>query len=364
MFHSMKEDKFTRIENLFYDAKDSLETISRQYIDLIEMYKQKEKIELELIKEEYNSEYDLLKPIFDSLLGSYGESDELNYQIAEHESGIKNLEDNYHYDRARVKSKFLEYFDFSSKSHLVSIYSLLENSLRVLCDELSDKFNKRIKPSDFGKRDYLQNSISYLDLVIELDLTDVIPIVDELRQYQFIRNKIVHTLAEFNDVSEISAIIAANTSCLKLIKNKLIFKSDNYNKNFKTSVDKLLGELMLEINQKLNFEFTIRGLDHCFQILEDNLQIMHLNVKKVSNKSSQFEFDVVSESSALKSFKVRINVKRNDVTNSFSILSQVDNQKIIEFVNFINKHDQMFYKYIFKYLLWESKFLEIKVLIY
>lgn len=84
----------------------------------------------------------------------------------------------------RINLKYNEFLDLFSKSTIIALYSLNESILNKITNLSSDFFNKKIKPSHFNSKDYLNAEIQYLELVIEIDISTLEKYISKLKDIQ------------------------------------------------------------------------------------------------------------------------------------------------------------------------------------
>lgn len=78
------------------------------------------------------------------------------------------------------------------KGSVLSIFSMIEGNLRVLCNLVQNKFSFKIKINDLNESDDLQKYWMYLSKVYEIDSTKLEPDYTRIKQQKYFRNKIAH----------------------------------------------------------------------------------------------------------------------------------------------------------------------------
>jgi hypothetical protein len=85
-----------------------------------------------------------------------------------------------------------EFNQILNTSILLTVYGMFENELYTLCCAAGKIVNSKLTPKDLSGRNYIGQCRKYLDKIVELDLTRVDPLWNELIKIQRLRNAIAH----------------------------------------------------------------------------------------------------------------------------------------------------------------------------
>lgn len=158
--------------------------------------------------------------------------------------------------------------------------------------------------------------------------------VSKLKDIQFIRNNIVHSISIFTDVDTISKIS-------KKHKDSLHFNSENqFLKITKSKFIKELFKLLKEfyedlfwlIDKKQNSLIVLNGLSHWLGLMDNKIMIENFKFIKFTSVEKQMYFKVIPNDTKIPNFECKITLKKS-TQKSFESIIQVENDKINEFFN-------------------------------
>lgn len=367
MFHSLKEDKYSNIEKKIFEHLENIKVVINNYQIIIANY-----------TKEYNENLDLKEKLFKDELPKYEKLFQEEYKaatgnhidknsIAAHLSGIDKFTKKHQWNKVYLKTKYEEFYDLTSKSTLINLYAILETSLKDICEILQSEYSKRISMDQLKRDGYLQNTINYLDLIIELNMTSINSVISSLKPYQFMRNKIVHGLAEFKTIKDIKDLVLANNDCLKLQTyggtSKIIIYSNKFIDDFEILIKELYYEIIMALENKNTFQFAKRGVHHCFQILDKNIKLDSFTCEKLTKRKNQIQLKLKSRKKYINKVQCKITLTES-AKRSVNVVCQVNSKQIQEFCNFISERNEMFYRFIFKYMIIRKHSLKIDMLVY
>ena len=116
----------------------------------------------------------------------------LDYNEIEAEDPDNEFLDVLHDEFWKYDEVFTKY---AFNSSLLSIYALLENWLKKLCDYEYERGFSTIKVSDLAGRNYIEKSKNYFEKVAGIDLSDLNMKWQKIKEIQNIRNLIAHNNA-------------------------------------------------------------------------------------------------------------------------------------------------------------------------
>jgi hypothetical protein len=177
------------------------------------------KPKLDALEQEYKADSVQAQEQFEKVNKEWDGEEHFRYVMAMHESGLDNLDEGYQYQQELVREPYEEMLDYINKASLILLYSLLESSLKRLCELLKEMEKTRISVADFG--DYIAGSMKYLDLVIGLPRASLEPFETKITHIQYVRNRIVHNHSEFDmeDDSTLNEIISASKPYLIMVES-------------------------------------------------------------------------------------------------------------------------------------------------
>lgn len=367
-FRSKKEK--SSFEKLFDDMIKKVVLYEKQYELTRKLYRfewdkemvdynNRKEIALESSNKIYNEAYNGMKDDDEQLRRSY----------AAHVSGIDELEYELHEEKENIKDRYLDFFDLHCKSLIVSLYSLIESKLKDLCEISANEFDKKIKYSHLDTRDYIQSSINYFNLVIEMPTISIEAHISKLKDIQFIRNRIVHTEGRFTDDNEkkVEEIIKKGKGELELLKSDstmtLKIRKPEFITNFFELIRELFEELIWLIDCQQNYKILRKGLEYWFGILDKKIFIRNIKVNDLTKSKKSIEFDVSSRKRNIPRFKCKLSLVRAK-ENSLNIIDQTDDIAIKKFTELVDEMNELVFGYVFGVFNLSYSGLKISLMIY
>lgn len=327
--------KANRFESIFEEIKNQINIYEKQFDLTLKSYLKEWKTECKAQKDEYNKVQKKVEKVYDKALKSYGENNETAYQYAAHESGVHYIEQQAYDEKERINKKYRDFLDLYCKSSLIALYSLNENKLNEISNHSSEIFNKDIKLSHFNTRDYLMSSITYLNLVIGIDVKQIEKYITNLKEVQYLRNKIIHAGSKFPQEKTIIQIVKKHNESL-IFNNEngfLQFKRSKLIKDFLVQNKRFYHELFLLIEKEQNLEIIKNGLKYWLGFLDRNIFITNLKTESFSYQEIKLSFHVSSRKKKIPKFDCKLKIKKA-TSESFDFLNQTDNETIKEFIDY------------------------------
>lgn len=308
--------------------------------------------------------------IYDEAYNEMREEDEqLRCSYASHISRIDELESELYEEKENIKDRYLDFFDLHCKSLIVSLYSLIESKLKDLCEISANEFDKKIKYSHLDTRDYIQSSINYFNLVIEMPTLSLESQLSKLKDIQFIRNRIVHSEGKFTDDNEkrIEEIIKKGKGELELLKNDCIMtlkiRKPEFIADFFGLIRELFEELIWLIDCQQNYKILKKGLEYWFGTLDKKNFIKNIKVVNAAKNKKNIEFDVSSRKKNIPKFKCRLSLVKSK-ENSLNIIDQTNNILIKNFTELADEMYELVFDYVFGSFNLSYKGLKLDLMIY
>lgn len=329
--------KPNEFNGLFNDLINKIEIYKKQYNLTIKSYLEEKNNELEKAKENYSKRIENADQIYSKLTDNKPDDENTKF-YADHKARYEYI----NYDNSEtiesINNKYDSFLDLYSKSLIIALYSLNESKLNDITTLASDVFNKDIKPSHFDNRDYLNSSITYLNLVIGIEKKVVEKYVTFFKEVQFIRNKIVHsesktkeTKAEIKTAKDIvnkhnkSLKFENETNFIKVISSKFL-------KDFISNLLDFHHNLIIEIDKAQNYQIIRNGLKYWLAPLDKNIFITKMEFEKISPNEKNILFTVSSRKRKIPKFQCKINMKKI-LIGSFELILQLENETITDFFN-------------------------------
>ena len=199
--------------------------------------------------------------------------------------------------------------DSLCKSTMVMLYSTIEYFMIEICANLKEKLPTKIGLEDLSGNGYIGTCFIYLEKVIDINY-DKNEYENKFKEFQLIRNKIVHSnssIVEKGNMMAITGIVNRKNSGLIIEENRFIFKSIHFVELFLKSSKKILNSLESNIEMKLNFPSLLHELKYKLgssRIFRDNEEIKVIDNKivyhaKISrmHKNSYGEMSITIETS-------------------------------------------------------------------
>ncbi|MGV7106105.1 hypothetical protein [Flavobacterium sp. U410] len=362
IYRSFNEKETNDFELIFKDLKNQIEVYKKQYDLTIKSYLAEWKDELKTSESNYKIIKSSAEKVYQE---NYSKNDEYAHEYAMNVSGLDHIEYHYHETVERINLKYNEFLDLFSKSTIIALYSLNESILNKITNLSSDFFNKKIKPSHFNSKDYLNAEIQYLELVIEIDISTLEKYISKLKDIQYLRNTIIHNLSVFSKIDEASKILQKYSSSLKLDNNTgyASIISSKFTKDLFDLLKEFYEELFWLIEQKQELQIIKNGLKFWLSVLDKNLTIDYLKFSSFSSSEKQIHFCINSKELNLTNCKCKIILKKS-TKGSFSYINQTNNEKLTEFLEFENKSKAFYISDFFEVFNVCNKNYQIKVLIY
>ncbi|WP_461789722.1 hypothetical protein [Pedobacter sp.] len=219
MHHTWNAEPKSRLEIFFSTLKYRINS-HIEHIEVTDsLYKKQLSEARQQLEDSFIEPLKIATKRYKELVGD-GEVSPSDDQIASHESGLSDLENEHSFQDHELSERFDELGSMFNNSALIQTCSLLEKELKDLCYLLQDEENELISLEDFASRDYIGGCLKYLTLVIKLDNTILEPYLNKIKDLQFLRNRIVHDRGEFLKSDE------KLRDNLKIIK-EIIKKSSN-----------------------------------------------------------------------------------------------------------------------------------------
>ncbi|MEX2513324.1 MAG: hypothetical protein WD398_10505 [Cyclobacteriaceae bacterium] len=268
-YHIFKEKVENELEPIFREFKNQIDIYNRQFCLTLKSYKLEWTAELNKNEEIYKSLKEKAEADYKKAVEEFEADDESGHSYAMSESGLDIIPHQYDAQKEEINNEYNNFFDLYSKSILIALYSLTESNLNRIMELSSNVFVKKIKPSHFNTRDYLNSTLLYLDLVLEIETTRLEPYISQLKEIQFLRNGIVHNNSIFTEIGTASNIAKKYNKSLKYDRKSMLLKISS--SNFVIILFQLLKEffeeLYWQIDIKQNSIIIRNGLIHWLGLL-------------------------------------------------------------------------------------------------
>jgi hypothetical protein len=359
--HDKVESKF---EPIFVEIRNQINIYNRQFDLTINSYLKEWKEEIKKIEDSYKEHLTKANQDYENIIKEEGD-DGFNNQHAWEQSGLGYLQDQIDSSKEEIKDEYKGFLDLYSKSILIALYSLNESTLNEITNTASDIFNKKIKPSHFNSRDYLNSAFQYLELVIELEMQKMEEYISKLKDIQFIRNNIVHSASVFSDIKIISQIVKKHRDVfhfdeekgyLKIISSKII-------KELFALLREFYEELLWAIDLKQDLLIIQNGFRHWLGIIDSNISIEKFKFNRPSKNKISIYFQAIPKDEDISHFECKISLKKSS-KSSIEIINQINNKKINDFFEYEKKSKGRYLLDIFSPFLIDNNVFEIKILIY
>lgn len=323
--------KVLPLEHFFTDIIKKINLCEQHSETTVALYNKEKSDQLKKSKNDYDKAIQIASKMYNEILAMNGD-DDFGHSFASHESGIDSIQYNYQDEDEEINLRFNKMNEYFIKSSLVLTYALLESELRGLCKLLQTSLQKRITLNDLSEKDYLKSIFTYLDLIIEIPMTELANKYQlNFKELQFLRNKIMHNGGEFSsndDNQELNQIISRNSSQLSLLNNTennsllLQVKMDYVKKNY-IEIKSFFKQLLWLVDEKLSFIILTNKLYHVFNFLASDLTISNIKLKS-TNKTKQIMFHLHSKLET-KEFNLNCNLSLKQGLNSkVEVLDQVE----------------------------------------
>lgn len=151
-------------------------------------------------------------------------------------------------------------FSHYHHSTIVLIYSILENSLSSVCDEISKSVSPDFSHNDLYSKGLVNKLMSYIRLTSRVDLLDINQEFNDIEKFRKLRNMIVHQSSGFsgddkkinNDIKLISScfpeiLISKEDLKFYIMENSVILKFINLVNTFMTKIINHIQSLTYQI---------------------------------------------------------------------------------------------------------------------
>lgn len=362
-FHFLNNQrKIEQLEKSFIAIDEQLELFEKQHSSTIKNYLKSWQEELDALTERYKKSEKSTQQKYDETIGDSDPNDQNNIAYATHISGIDYLAHKKQEDTEEIKAKYSDFLDLFSKSTLIGLYSLNENFLSKICELSSQTFEKKIKLSHFSQRDYLLSSFNYLELVIDIPIEPFEKYISKLKDFQSIRNKIIHEGSEIKDSSILKTIKKYSPNFLyDQEKEFLRIVSSNFNKDFFELLKNLYQELLWQLEKRQKYKTIKDILENWFGLIEGKITISEVNSTKTSSKKRTIDFKISSDNEKIPELNGKLSLTSN-TGYKVEIIDQSENELIKELLE--AEKDLINLKLEFKTFMTFDKKLDIGLLIY
>lgn len=331
IYKSLSPKTANDFESLFKSLINQFDVYKNQFDLTIKTYLKEWDDEKKKINDFYNSSKKEADKIFNE---NYNPSDEHSNQYDEYISELNSIEHYYYESIVEIDKKYKEFLDLFCKSTIIALYSLNETYLNKITNLSSDLFKKKIKPNHFNSKDYLNSSILYLELVIEIETNNLEKYISKLKDIQFLRNTIIHNLSEFSDVNVAKKKLEKYSDSLEINDTTglvTVYKS-KFVKDFYNLLRNFYNELSILIDQKQNFQILQNGFLYFFRALDRKLEISNLTFKNSSNEI-KLHLIINSDKLHLKNINCKINYKVSN-KSTFTYTIQSENESLEKYLKF------------------------------
>lgn len=372
-FFIEEKNEYTELEKLVKDFLLKIELFEKQFDLTIKLYISEYNNELNKFNEDFRfiekKRKEIYDQAYDELKGD--EADEYRDSYADQMSGLSTFDYESNMEKDYLKKRFLDFLDQYSKTVLIQLYSLIENKLKEICDILSIDFYKKIKYEHLDSRNYLDTSINYLKLVIEIPTDSLESYITKLKDIQFIRNKVIHDEAKFSNEkkAQIRKIVRENEEVMELLElNSNLFlriRKKKYILDLFVLIKEFFEEVIWLIDSKQEYIIFKKGLKHWFGVIANNICIKNFKVTKAlkSKKNIEFEIEFKKLNNLKYKYKCRMSIKQSK-KNSLEITDQTENEYIENFANYGNEKDDYLFVNVFELFNLSKKGLEVILTIF
>lgn len=353
-----------QLEKPFLDFKRQLDVYEKQFSLTLKSYLKEWDNELLKLKTEYETSRKEADKVYEEVMAEVGTDDDYAPNYAMNVSGLDYLESNYAENHEIIENKYKEFLDLYSKSILVSLYALNESSLNQICKVSADLFSKKIKPSHFNSRDYLNSSIDYLELVLEIDTSILEKYISKLKDIQFIRNKIVHAGSKFSD-NKIEDVVKRNEKLLHFDNDSQYLKiiSSKFIKELFSLFKELYCEILWLIDEKQNSQILKNGIKYWLGLLDSNIFITQVKYERVSLNNRSINFKLSSRKKTIPKIDCRMSLKKAK-EKKVEITDQTSSSVINEFMELENKSNGYHLSDVVKIFDFDNEKFELNLVIY
>lgn len=363
-YHISNKKKENKLEPIFKDFKNQIDIYHRQFDLTLKSYLKEWKSELNKNDKVYSDQKTKANIIYNKAFNETSE-DEFAHSYAMHKSDLGIIEEQHYTEREEINNEYIDFLDLYSKSILIALYSLNESKLNQITNITSEIFRKKVKPSHFNSRDYLNSSILYIKLVLEINTDNLEKYISKLKEIQFLRNSLVHNASIFSDTKKAVKISKKYSNSLSFNPKTGFLKiiSSDFIKDFFYLLKNFHEELFWLLDSNQNFIIIRNGLLHWLGILDNKISIDNLKFDKFSNKEKLLKFNVIPKDKDISKFECKITIKKSSKA-TFELSNQTENDKINDFLEYEKKIGGNYIKDIFKPFNITSEKHKIKLLVF
>jgi hypothetical protein len=361
-YYLNNERKIDILENSFVNINEKIELYEKQYTITLNSYLKLWDKELILLESQFKKGEEFRKKIYAENLGTENLQDENNIAYATNISGMEYYAEKHTEDKQKIKLKYFDFLDLYSKSTLIALYSLNENFLNETCDISSEILNKKIKISHFNSRNYLKATIEYLQLVIDIEITDLEKYISKLKDIQYLRNKIIHAGSKFTD-DYVLKIVKKYSDSLHYEKEILKIIKPDFVKDLFKVLKEFYEETLWLLEERNKFEIIRKIFENWFGVIGERIIISEINYKRRSEKVRTITFIVNSEKGKIKDINAKLTLTRNKGYD-VDIKNQSENNLIKEFTEAQMETKGFYLEKELKVFLQFDKRLDIELIIY
>lgn len=364
MFYSLKK-KTLPIEDCFSKRTHELTLYEKQYLLTKDLYASEWNKEYLELNEEYKTDLAKANEEYQKTYAEMeGEDEDFRHQFADHKSNSRYVDHWFYESTEDMKFRYNSFFDIYSKSVVMTLYSLVESTLKEICLIAQSDLNKKIAPEDLDSKNYLMNSINYFDLVLEIPIDTITPLIQKLEKIQKVRNKIAHENSEVTSL-EIEEIIKNSNGSLtieeenggkyfKIVKAKYVL-------DFFELIREIFEEAFWLIDERYENKFLLKGLNYWFGMLDEKVKISHLEITKIKKGERKVNFRINSRKHKIKKFNCRIALSRNTI-NEVNFIEQTNLPLVEAFNQRVTAVNSFIYDYVFPYFNQSSKKTKVELL--
>lgn len=144
-----------------------------------------------------------------------------------------------------------EFSQILNTSILLSVYGMFENELYTLCCAAGKIVKSKLTPKDLSGQNYIGQCRKYLDKIVELDLSRVEPLWNELVKVQKLRNSIAHNNRKLKDPKPDIINYISRTEGLRIDHlNEIYIENDIFMFTFVNKVEEFLTKVIKLIEEQ------------------------------------------------------------------------------------------------------------------
>ncbi|WP_394908085.1 hypothetical protein [uncultured Mesonia sp.] len=336
-YHVLNEKKENNIEKIFQEIKNQIIIYHRQFNLTLKSYKKEWNDELKKNDDSYEKQRKKSEKIYNKAIEEYGD-DVYAHTYANNASGLSVIAHQHQSTKEDIDREYEEFLDLYSKSILIALYSLNESELNRIAVVSSEILNKKIKPSHFDSRNYLISSITYLNLVIEIETETLEKYITSFTQYQYLRNGIVHNSSKFKEDKTLKTIQSKFKDAISLNKatGNLRIRKASFIKDYFQIIKEFYENLLWQVDLSQDSIIVKNGLNHWIKALNNKSEIEQFKYEKFTEKEKLLSFKVKSNNEELRDFDLKIIFKKSE-NRTFELTDQTGDEMINEFLIYEKK---------------------------